>query len=116
VVRINLVSHSQAFGASTFEDGCFQSPGPERRGEWNRLLLGKRTAHTVQVERLLLCTRSAVVGRIDFDGGWHDGGVSVVAASALRGVQEMLLLAIPGSILRTEMGRWEVTWNGIQRK
>jgi hypothetical protein len=40
----------------------------------------------------------------------------VVAASALRGVQETLLLAVPGSELRTEMGMWEVTWNGIQQK
>ena len=57
-----------------------------------------------------------VIGRIDFDGRWRDEGVIVVAASALRGVQETLLLAVPGSELRTEMGMWEVTWNGIQRK
>jgi hypothetical protein len=59
---------------------------------------------------------STVIGRIDFDNRWHDEGVSVVAGSALRGVQETLLLAIPGSELRTEVGIWEVTWNGIQRK
>ena len=116
VVRINLASQARAIGAGIFEDSCYQSPGPEKRGEWNRVLLGSRTGHTVRVDRLLLCTHSTVVGRVDFDGRWHDDGVSVVAASSLRGVQEMLLLAIPGSELETNAGRWEVTWNGIRRK
>ncbi len=116
VVRINLAAHAPAIRQANFEDCCYQSPGPERRGEWNRVLLGSRAGHTVQVDRLLLCASSAVIGRINFDAEWHDEGVSVVAASALRGVQETLLLAIPGSELRTDMGRWEVTWNGIQRK
>jgi hypothetical protein len=116
VVRINLASHTQAFGASTFEDCCYQSPGSEKRGEWNRVLLGSRTGDTVNVDRLLLCARSTIIGRVNFDGVWHDEGVSVIAASALRGVQEMLLLAIPGSELQTHAGRWEVTWNGIRPK
>jgi hypothetical protein len=116
VVRINLASHTETTGAGTFEDGCYQSPGLERRGEWNRLLLGRRSGPAIRVDRLLLCARSTVIGRIDFDGRWRDEGVIVVAASALRGVQETLLLAVPGSELRTEMGMWEVTWNGIQRK
>ena len=116
VVRINLATHTERTGAGTFEDGCYQSPGPERRGEWNRLLLGKRIGHAFRADRLLLCARSTVAGRIDFDDRWHDGGVVVVAASALGGVQETLLLAIPGAKLQTEIGEWEVTWNGIQRK
>lgn len=116
VVRINIASHAQAFGAGNFEDGCYQSPGPERRGEWNRLLLGKRIGHAIRADGLLLCARSTVIGRIDFDKRWHDGSVVVVAASALRGVQETLLLAIPGAELWTEIGRWEVTWNGFRLK
>jgi hypothetical protein len=55
-----------------------------------------------------------VIGRIDFDGRRHDGSMVVVAASALRGVQETLFMAVPGAELRTETGKWEVTWNGIQ--
>jgi len=116
VVRINLAPHSAATEPGKFEDGCYQSPGPERRGEWNRLLLGKAAGHTVRADRLLLCARSTFVGRIDFDNRWHDGSVIVVAASALRGVQETLLLAIPGAELRTATGIWEVTWNGFQMK
>jgi hypothetical protein len=116
VVRINLASHARAIGADTLGESCYQSPGPERRGEWNRLLLGKHAGHTVRVDRMLLCTLSTVIGRIDFDNPWHDEGVNVVAGSALRGIQETLLLAVPGSELRTEIGIWEVTWNGIQRK
>ena len=116
VVRINLASHIPASGAGNFENGCYQSPGPERRGEWNRLLLGKCIGTAVPADRLLVCSRSTVIGRIDFDGRWNSGGLAVIAASALRGVQETLLLAVPGAELRTETGKWEVTWNGVQRK
>ena len=115
IVRINLASHIHTQGARNFENGCYQSPGPERRGEWNRLLLGKCMGTAVPVDRLLVCSRSTVIGRIDFDSRWNGGGVAVIAASALRGVQETLFLAVPGTELRTETGKWEVTWNGIQR-
>ena len=116
MVRINLAPHTQTTGIRNFENGCYQSPGPERRGEWNRLLLGKLVGSAVRADCLLLCARSTAIGRIDFDNCWSDGGVAVIAASALRGVQETLLLAVPGAELRTETGKWEVTWNGIQRK
>ena len=116
VVRINLASHIPASGAGNFENGCYESPGPERRGEWNRLLLGTRTAHANRVDRLLICAQSTVIGRIDFDNRWHDGRVVVVAASALRGVQETLLLAIPGAELKTASGKWEVTWNSFEMR
>ena len=115
VVRINLASHTQTTGIRNFENGCYQSPGPERRGEWNRLLLGKLVGSAVRADCLLLCARSTAIGRIDFDSCWYDGSVAVIAASALRGVQETLVLAAPGAVLRTETGKWEVTWNGIQR-
>jgi hypothetical protein len=116
VVRMDLATHPQAIGDASVNGGCYQSPGLERRGEWNRLLLGKRTGRAVPVERLLLCARSTVIGRANFDCRWHDEGMSVVAASAHGGVQEILLLAMPGSELRTDVGTWEVTWNGIKRK
>ena len=115
VVRINLASHIQTTTARYFENGCYHSPGPERRGEWNRLLLGKCMGTAVPADRLLVCSRSTVIGRIDFDSRWHDRSVAVIAASSLRGVQETLFLAVPGAELRTETGKWEVTWNGIQR-
>ena len=116
VVRINLASHTQTTGACNFENGCYQSPGPERRGEWNRLLLGKCVGTAVPADRLLVCTRSTVIDRIDFDGHWNDGSMTVIAASALRGVQETLVLAEPGAEFRTASGKWEVTWNGLQMR
>ena len=115
VVRINLASRTPMSEAGDFEGGSYQSPGPERRGEWNRLLLGKLASSAMRADHLLLCARSTVIGRIDFDSRWYDGSVAVIAASALRGVQETLFLAGPGAELRTEIGKWEVTWNGIQR-
>ena len=114
VVRINRAAYPDTTGAADFENGCYQSPGPERRGEWNRLLLGKRLGQAVPADGLLLCARSTVIGRIDFESRWHDENVIVVAASALRGVQETLFLAKPGAELRTAAGRWEVTWNGLE--
>ena len=114
VVRINLALHAHPIGAKSFENNCFQSPGPERRGEWNRVLLGKRVGHANKVDRLLFCVRSTLIGRIDFDTPRRDEGINVVAASALHGVQETLFLAAPGSQLRTAVGTWEITWNGIQ--
>lgn len=116
VIRFNLAAHSKAIGAENFEDACFESPGPERRGEWNRLLLGKRLKNTALAAKLLVCTRSTVIGRIDFDGQWHDGDVNIVAGSAYRGVQETLLLAMPGSEVWTDAGRWVITWNGITKE
>ena len=77
-------------------------------------MLGKSIGTAVAADQLLVCTRSTVIGRIDFDGRWHDGSVTVIAASALRGVQETLVLAKPGAELRTTSGKWEVTWNGFE--
>jgi hypothetical protein len=116
VVRINLASHTQTAGARNFENGCYESPGPERRGEWNRLLLGKCMRTAVPADRLLVCARSTVIGRIDFEGRWYNGSVVVIASSALRGVQETLVLATPGAELRTACGKWEVTWNGFEMR
>jgi hypothetical protein len=62
---------------------------------------------------ILLCAHSRAVGRIDFDRQWRSSGVNVVAASALRGDQETLLMAEAGSRIRTEKGEWEVTWQGL---
>ena len=56
----------------------------ERRGEWNRLLPGKRAEHTMRIDRLPFCTHSTVIGRIDFDIPLHDEGVREIAASALH--------------------------------
>ena len=33
-------------------------PGLERRGTWNRVLLGKRLKHTTRAERILICVGS----------------------------------------------------------
>ncbi len=116
VVRINLGIHRHVLDAENFEQTCFASPGLERRGEWNRLLLGRRLKQNMPAERLLVCTRSTAIGRVNFEESWHCDKAIIVAGSALRGVQETLLLAMPGAELRTEAGTWEITWNGITKK
>jgi hypothetical protein len=116
IVRINMAMHEPVGCPCAFERECYESPGLERRGTWNRVLLGKRLKRTTWAERILICVASGEIGRINFDEYWHDQSVSVVAASAFRGCQETLLLAISGAELRTETGRWEITWNGIFRR
>src|SRR4051794_22747341 len=93
IVRFNMAMHGRT-GCPAFEGECYESPGLERRGTWNRLLLGKRLKHATRAERILICVDSREIGRINFDGCWHGQGVSVVAASAFRGCQETLLLGM----------------------
>jgi hypothetical protein len=116
VVRINLGMHPALGNAEDCGDACFDTRGPERRGEWNRLLLGRKLKQQTAADKLLLCLRSEDLGRIDFDISWHDTKIQVLAASALRGSQETLVLASPGAQFQTEEGSWEVTWNGTEKR
>ena len=116
VVRINIGLHSSLRGKEDYEGHCFDSRGPERRGEWNRLLLGRKLKSAPKPDRLLFSLRSGVHGRIHFDQSWHDATLQVLAASAFGGEQETLILAGLGTEFQTDRGLWEVTWNGIQRK
>jgi len=116
VVRINIGLHSSLRGKEDYEGHCFDSRGPERRGEWNRLLLGRKLRATPKADRLLCCLRSGVYGRIHFDHSWHDATLQVLAASAFGGEQETLILAGPDTQFQTNRGLWEVTWNGIEKR
>jgi hypothetical protein len=116
VVRINLGMHPALGNAEDFADACFDTRGPERRGEWNRLLLGRKLKPRTAADKLLLCWRSNALGRTGFDISWHDTKIQVLAASAFRGVQETLVLASPGAQFQTEAGSWEVTWNGTEKR
>jgi len=116
IVRINMAMYGRVDSPDAFEGECYESPGLERRGMWNRVLLAKRLKHATRADRILICVDSRAIGRIDFDECWHDQSVCVIAASAFRGCQETLLFATSGAELRTETGRWEISWNGIFRK
>jgi hypothetical protein len=115
IVRFNMAMYGRA-GCPAFEEECYESPGLEKRGTWNRVLLGRRVKQSPCAETILICVRCGEIGRIDFDDSWHDSNISVVAASAFRGHQETLLLAKSGAELTTAFGKWEITWNGILRK
>lgn len=99
-----------------FRPGKYETVGLEKRGALNRVLLGRRVTPTVVATRILVCMRSRAVGRIDLNDRWHDDRLVVVAGSAFRGEQETLILAAPGAQLRTEKGKWEVTWTGLLSK
>ena len=116
VIRINLGMHCDTDDARRFEAARYECTGLERRGEWNRLLLGRRLDRTVNAEKIVVCTRSSVIGRIQFDDSWHGNGIQVLAGSAFRGEQETLLLAAPGAQLQTDAGDWEVLWDGLAKR
>src|SRR5438270_9794539 len=67
VIRINLGMHRDTDDARRFQAARYECTGLERRGEWNRLLLGRRLDPTVKSEKIIVCTRSSVIGRIQFD-------------------------------------------------
>jgi len=112
VLRMNVGTHP----SGPFLPGKYETVGLEKRGAWNRVLLGRRVAPTEVATRILVCVHSGSVGRIDLTRQWHDNRLVVIAGSAFRGEQETLFLAEPGAQLRTEKGRWEVTWTGLLSK
>jgi hypothetical protein len=116
VIRINLGMHRNTDDARRFEATRYECIGLERRGAWNRLLLGRRLDRTVKAEKIIVCTHSSVIGRIKFDTSWHGNEIQVLAGSALRGEQETLLLAAPGAHLQTDTGVWEVLWDGLVKR
>ena len=116
VIRINLGMHRDSDDARRFEAARYECTALERRGEWNRLLLGRRLDRTVKAEKVIVCAQSSVIGRIQFDASWHDKGIQVLAGSAFRGEQETLLLAKPGAHLQTDAGVWEVLWDGLVKR
>jgi hypothetical protein len=113
VIRINAAMHN---GRSRFDGERYECAGLERRGEWNRLLLGRRLNRRIKAEKIMACVDSSVVGRIRFDSSWSDDRVQVIAGSALRGRQETLILASPGASFRTDAGLWEVSWDSLRRR
>ena len=114
-VRINTGMHPDSREAEAFTGRTYESPGLERRGSWNRILLGREAMCRNNPDAILLCIRSDRVGRINFQGDWRSKDVEVVAASAQRGIQETLLLLRFGSTIQTETGTWEATWNNLRR-
>jgi hypothetical protein len=89
----------------SFEAARYECTGLEHRSEWNRLLLGRRLNPTVEVQKIVVCTRRSVIGWIQFDASWHGNEIQVLAASAFRGQQETLLVASPGAQVQTDCCR-----------
>ena len=116
VIRLNLGMHRDTDDVRRFDAARYECTALERRGEWNRLLLGRRLDRTVNAEKIIVCTRSSMIGRIQFDVSWHGNGIQVLAGSAFRGEQETLLLAAPGAQLQTDAGDWEVLWDGLAKR
>lgn len=109
VLRMNVGGHPNGL----FLPGKYETPGVEKRGALNRVLLDRRAAPTAVATRILLCMHSRSVGRVDLNAQWHNERLMVIAGSAFRGEQETLILAEPGAQLQTQKGRMVVTWTGL---
>jgi hypothetical protein len=99
-----------------FQPGKYQCVGIEKRGEWSRVLLGRRLPDAEMPDGILLCLQSGTIGRINFDSKWRSGDVQIIAGSAFRGDQETLVMGTPGAVIKTEKGQGEVTWTGLLSK
>ena len=112
VVRLNAGTCSeQRVSIANMGPGRFDTPGLERHGSQNRLLLRRKVKGSTPADMVLICLNSRTLGRIAFDGAWRSLGIRVVAASAFQGEQETLILMPLLGQITTERGTWGLEWN-----
>ncbi|MDX6464014.1 MAG: hypothetical protein QOE55_7711 [Acidobacteriaceae bacterium] len=92
--------------------GRFVSPGVERNGSQNRLLLTRKVTANAPADLLLACITCKEHGRISFDSEWRSRGVRLLTASEFRGKQESLVLLPAGGHVTTTLGKWRCEWTG----
>ena len=114
VVRLNAgTCLEQRIRPEQIQSEKFFSPGPERNGVQNRLLLTRKVKANAPVDLLLVRTSDEEHGRISFDSEWRSKGVRVIAASEFRDRQESLLLVPPDGYVKTNLGEWRFIWTGV---
>ena len=75
----------------------------------NRLLVRRPAVGSNAPERLLVVVSSAKFGRVDFHSpAWKSPFTLVLAATMLRDIQEIMLLAMIGEWIQTERGFWHM--------
>ena len=113
VVRFNAgTCLEQRFRPDQIGQGRFSSPGIERNGSQNRLLLERKVKMDTPADMLLACIVCEQYGRISFDSEWRSRGVRILAASEFRGKQESLLLLPADGHVTTTLGKWRCEWTG----
>lgn len=114
VVRFNVgTCLEQRIRPEQIEQGKFSSPGPERNGVQNRLLLTGKVKANTPADLLLVCISSEQHGRISFDSEWRSKGVRILTASEFRDRQESLVLVPPDGYVKTNLGEWRFLWTGV---
>lgn len=111
VIRFNVGSClEQRIRPDRIQQGKFFSPGPERNGVQNRLLLTRKVKANAPADLLLIRISDEEHGRISFDSEWRSKGVRIIAASEFRDRQESLLLVPPDGYVKTNLGEWRCAW------
>jgi hypothetical protein len=93
----------------TLIGASFFSPGIERLGKLNRLLLHPRCSPQLPIDKYLVRLSSDIFGRINFGGDWRTGGVRLIARSARDTRQETLLLMNRDDLINTSLGTLDLT-------
>jgi hypothetical protein len=109
VIRFNVNSRRRIERYDhTLAGAVYSSPGLERLGSWNRVLLQTRLPGTAPVDKYLVQIASDRFGRIRYDGDWRSDDVRIVAASSRGMQQETLLLMTPLSVIETSLGTFDL--------
>jgi hypothetical protein len=115
VVRFNAgTCHEQRLQIGDMQAGIFETPGLERCGAQNRLLLRRKVKPSVPADMVLVRVDSDSAGRIDFGQEWRSPGIRVVAASAFSGRQQTLLLMPWSARITTEEATWRLEWDNVR--
>jgi hypothetical protein len=114
-VRFNAgTCHEQRLQIGDMQAGIFETPGLERCGAQNRLLLRRKVKPSVPADMVLVRVDSDSAGRIDFGQEWRSPGIRVVAASAFSGRQQTLLLMPWSARITTEEATWRLEWDNVR--
>jgi hypothetical protein len=113
VIRFNVgTCNEQRVRPEQLGQSRFVSPGPERSGSLNRLLLTRRARSNVPADLLLACISEEEHGRILFDSDWRSPGVRILSSSEFGRRQQSLVLMPIDGIVNTEIGEWRCSWTG----
>ena len=113
VVRLNAgTCFDQRIRPEQIQQERFMSPGLERNGSQNRLLLTRKVRAGTPVDMLLVRISCVEYGRISFNSEWRSRGIRVLAASEFHHKQETLLLMPPDGQVATASGNWRCLWTG----
>jgi len=107
VIRLNAGTLiEQRVSPYDLSGATFQTNGIERSGNWNRVLMLRRSRKVPFPDAVLVTIQKSQFGRLWFNSEWRTPEVRIVASSVHGGDQETILWMQIGSEIKTEKGTW----------